>query len=111
VTTIAAGTTAAYAPRHDVWSVVRGGAMLACLACFGFPGRRRALTMLSILLCAFALGGMAACGGTGGSANTPSSSSTAAVGTTPDTYTVTFRAVDAATGTLTAQDSFTISVE
>ena len=111
VTTIAAATTAVDAPRNHVWSVVRGGAMLACLVCFGFPGRRRALTMLSIFLCAFALGGMAACGGTGGSGNTPPNSSGVAMGTTPDTYTVTFRAVDAATGTLTAQDSFTISVE
>jgi hypothetical protein len=30
--------------------------------------------------------------------------------TTPDVYTVTVRAVDAASGTLTAQNSFTIQV-
>jgi hypothetical protein len=66
--------------------------------------------MLSIVLCAFALGGMAACGGTGGSGSAPATSGDAATGTTPDQYTVTFRAVDAATGTLTAQDFFTISV-
>jgi hypothetical protein len=108
VTTTAAGaTTAADASR--IWSAVRGGAMLACLLCFGIPGRRRALTMCSILLCAFSLGGMVACGGTAGSASTPTNNATA-IGTTPDKYTVTFRAVDAATGTLTAQDSFTISV-
>jgi hypothetical protein len=111
VTTTAAGTTAAAdTARNRAWSVVRGGAMLACLFCFGIRGRRRALTMLSILLCAFALGGMVACGGTASSGSAPATSSDVATGTTPDKYTITFRAVDAATGTLTAQDYFTISV-
>jgi hypothetical protein len=50
------------------------------------------------------------CGGSGGSGSTPAATSNAATGTTPDTYTVTFRAADAKTGTLTAQESFTISV-
>jgi pro-kumamolisin-like protein/Big-like domain-containing protein/subtilase family protein len=111
VTTTAGGTTAAAnALRDHTGSAVRGGAMLACLLCFGIRGRRRALTALSILLCGFALGGMAACGGIGGSGSAPATSGIAATGTTPDTYTVTFRAVDASTGTLTAQDSFTMSV-
>ncbi|MFL6302489.1 MAG: Ig-like domain repeat protein [Candidatus Sulfotelmatobacter sp.] len=114
VTTTAAGTTAAAdASGNRGWSVlhdvVRGGSMLACLLFFGWPGRRRSLTMLSILLCGFALGGMMACGGSA-SASAPGAGSNAALGTTPDTYTVSFRAVDAATGTLSAQDSFTISV-
>jgi hypothetical protein len=110
VTTTAAGTTAAAdASGNQLWSGIRGGAMLACLLFFGWPGRRRSLTVLAIVLCGFALGGMMACGGSaGGSA--PAAGSNAAAGTTPDTYTVTFRAVDAATGTLTAQNSFTISV-
>ena len=111
VTTTAGGTTAASdASAGHLWPAARGGAMLACLLCFGIRGRRRALTMLSILVCGFALGGMVACGGTGSSASAPATSGNAATGTTPDAYTVTFRAVDAATGTLTAQDSFTISV-
>jgi hypothetical protein len=111
VTTTAVGTTAAAdASRNESWSVVRGGAMLACLLCFGIRGRRHALTMLSILLCAFALGGMVACGGTASSGSAPATNGDAATGTTPDKYTITFRAVDAATGTLTAQDFFTISV-
>ncbi len=110
VTTSAAGTTAADALGSNIWPVVRGGTVLACLLCFGIPGRRRALTLLSIVLCAFALGGVAACGGTGSSGSRPVTSGDTAPGTTPDQYTVTFRAVDAATGTLTAQDSFTISV-
>jgi hypothetical protein len=110
VTTTAAGTTAAAdASGNHIWSGVRGGAMLACLLFFGWPGRRRALTVLSILLCAFSLGGMMACGGSA-NGSAPAVNSNAATGTTPDTYTVTFRAVDAATGTLTAQNSFTISV-
>jgi hypothetical protein len=50
------------------------------------------------------------CGGSGGNGNTSTATSNAVTGTTPDTYTVTFRAVDAKTGTLTAQNSFTISV-
>jgi hypothetical protein len=83
--------------------------MLACLLFFGWPGRRRTLTVLSILLCAFSLGGMMACGGSA-NGSAPAANSNAAAGTTPDTYTVTLRAVDAATGTLTAQNSFTISV-
>ncbi len=111
VTTTAGGTTAATdASAGHLWSAARGGAMLACLLCFGIRGRRRALTMLSILVCGFALGGMVACGGTASNASAPATSGNAATGTTPDAYTVTFRAVDAATGTLTAEDSFTISV-
>jgi hypothetical protein len=53
---------------------------------------------------------MAACGGNGSSGSAPATGGDAATGTTPDQYTVTFRAVDAATGTLTAQDFFTITV-
>jgi hypothetical protein len=110
VTTTAAGTTAAAdASGNQSWSAIRGGAMLACLLLFGCPGRRRALTVLSIVLCGFALGGMMACGGSA-NGSAPAANANAASGTTPDTYTVTFRAVDAATGTLTAQDYFTISV-
>jgi hypothetical protein len=111
VATTAAGTTSsADDSAGHPWSAVRGGAMLACLLCFGIGGRRRALTTLSILVCGFALGGMVACGGTGGGRGLATTSGNAAAGTTPDTYTVTFRAVDAATGTLTTQNSFTISV-
>jgi hypothetical protein len=83
--------------------------MLACLLFFGWPGRRRTLTVLSIVLYGFALGGMMACGG-GANGGAPAANSNAAAGTTPDTYTVTFRAVDAATGTVTAQNFFTMSV-
>jgi hypothetical protein len=112
VTTTAVGTTAAAdASASHVWSAVRGGAMLACLLCFGLPGRRRALTMLSIVVCGLAMGGVVACGGAATSGGAPpASSGDAATGTTPDKYIVTVRAVDAATGRLTAQDTFTITV-
>jgi hypothetical protein len=55
-----------------------------------------------------------ACGGTGSAASTHTSSTGAgasAGGTTPDTYTVTFKAVDAATGTVSAADYLTITVQ
>jgi subtilase family serine protease len=111
VSTTAAGTTAAADASHSgIWTAVRGGAMLGCMLCFGFPRRRRTLAIFCILLCAFSLGGMVACGGTAGNGSRPAGNSDVATGTTPDTYTVTFRAVDAATGTVTAQNSFTFPV-
>jgi hypothetical protein len=115
VTTTAAGTIASADARDSgTWSAVRGGAMLACVLIFGIPARRRSLALLRVVLCAVALGGalggMMGCGGSGSSGSTSTATSNAATGTTPDTYTVTFRAADAKTGTLTAQDSFTISV-
>jgi hypothetical protein len=108
VTTTAANTTAAAGSYSGIGSAVRGGAMLACLLLFGLPGRRRSLALFRVILCGVALGGMLACGGSANGGST-SAGANAASGTTPDTYTVTLRAVDA-TGTLTAQDSFTISV-
>jgi hypothetical protein len=115
VTTTAAGTTdAAGASRSGVWSAVRGGTMLACVLLFGIPRRRRSLALLRVVLCAVALGaamgGMTGCGGSGNMGSTSTTTTNAATGTTPDKYTVTFRAVDAKTGTLTAQDYFTMSV-
>jgi hypothetical protein len=56
------------------------------------------------------MGGMTGCGGSGSMGSTSTTTSNAATGTTPDKYTVTFRAVDAKTGTLTAQDYLTMSV-
>lgn len=115
VTTTTAGTTdAADASGSGVWSAVRGGTMIACVLLFGIPGRRRSLALLRVVLCAVAmggaLGGMMGCGGSGSIGSTSTTTSNAATGTTPDNYTVTFRAVDAKTGTLTAQDSFTMKV-
>jgi hypothetical protein len=112
VTSTPAGTTAA-ASEMRIWSE-RGGAMLACVLIFGLPGRRRSFAVLRVLLCVVALGavlgGTTGCGGSAGSDKPSSSGTTLSTGTTPDTYTVTFHAADAATGTVTAQNSFTISV-
>jgi ABC-type glycerol-3-phosphate transport system substrate-binding protein len=87
---------------------------LACVLIFGLPGRRRSLAVLRVLLCVVALGavlgGTTGCGGSAGSDKPSSSGTTLSAGTTPDSYTVTFHAADAATGTVTAQNSFTISV-
>jgi ABC-type Fe3+-siderophore transport system permease subunit len=113
VTSTPAGTAAATAEIH-VWSIARGGAMLACVLIFGLPGRRRSSAILRVLLCAVALGavlgGATGCGGSTGSEKPSSTGTTLSAGTTPDQYAVTFRAVDVATGTVTAQNSFTISV-
>jgi hypothetical protein len=88
--------------------------MLACVLLFGLPGRRRSFAMLRVLLFAVALGavlgGTTGCGGSTGGGKSSSAETTLSTGTTPDQYTVTFRAVDAATATVTAQNSFTISV-
>jgi ABC-type Fe3+-siderophore transport system permease subunit len=93
---------------------VVGGAVLACALLFGLPGRRRSLTVFRVLLCCAALsamlGGVTGCGGVNANQTPATTGKNASAGTTPDRYTVTFRAVDAATGTLTAQDSFTIVV-
>jgi hypothetical protein len=113
VTSTPAGTTAS-ASGMGVWSMARGGAMLACVLIFGLPGRRRSLAMLRALLCVVALGavlgGTTGCGGSATSSKPSSTGTTLSTGTTPDSYTVTFRAVDTATSTVTAQNSFTISV-
>jgi subtilase family serine protease len=113
VTSTSAGTTAS-ASETRVWSMARGGAMLACMLIFGLPGRRRSFAVLRVLVCVVALGvvlgGTTGCGGSATASNPSNTGSTLSAGTTPDRYTVTFRAVDAATGTVTAQNSFTISV-
>jgi trimeric autotransporter adhesin len=114
VTSTPAGTTTAASEVH-IWSMARGGAMLACVLIFGLPGRRRSVAVFRVLLCLIALGtvlgGTTGCGGSSGTGGNPANGGSASTGTTPDRYTVTFRAVDAATGTITAQDSFTITVQ
>ncbi len=55
--------------------------------------------------------GMTACGGgSGSSSGGTTGGSAGGSGPTPDVYTVTFRAADAATGTVTAQDYFNFTV-
>jgi hypothetical protein len=90
------------------------GAALACVLCLGVPAaRRRWASLLALALCLVAFCSIPGCGGgsgSGSSSSTGGGSSSAAPQTTADTYTVTIHAADAATGTLTAQNSFTITV-
>lgn len=100
--------------RSAPWGL--GAIALASLLSFLVPGRqfhRRYLATLAILL--VSLGWIAACGGGGGGSSGGGSGGgggggTTIPGTTPGTYTVTFKAVDAATGTVTAQDYFNFTV-
>lgn len=112
VTTIGAGTSAALEPGN-YWSATRRALALACVIFIGFSARRRSLSMLRLMACLIVLGGMLACGGGGGagSGGAGGGGGSSAAGTTPDTYTITFHAADAATGTLTAQDYFTLQVK
>jgi hypothetical protein len=91
------------------WLATRGGLVLAYVILLGFPGRRRSFALFRIVVCVAVLGGILACGG-GSSGSTPPVGGNVSPGTTSDLYTITFRAADAATGTLTAQDYFTLSV-
>jgi trimeric autotransporter adhesin len=115
VTSTPAGVTTAASDGH-IRSMARGGAMLACVLIFGLPGRRRSIALFRALLCVIALGtllgGTTGCGaGNSTSQKSSTTANSASTGTTPDRYTVTFRAVDAATGTLTAEDYFTVTVQ
>lgn len=92
-------------------------AIAALLICWFMPMRsRRFRNSLSlVLLLCLAVGWVSACGGgssqptSGGSGTGGSGGGTS--GTTADVYTVTFRAADAATGTVTAQDYFNLTVQ
>jgi hypothetical protein len=109
VTTTAPGKSAASVSQSRSWLATRGGLVLAYVILLGFPGRRRSFALFRIVVCAAVLGGILACGG-GSSGSTPPAGGNVSPGTTSDLYTITFRAADAATGTLTAQDYFTLSV-
>jgi trimeric autotransporter adhesin len=95
-----------------------GAAMLASLLIMLVPGVRRRGRYLGVILSiVLTMGWMTACGGGGSTTSAGSGNggggggtSTTIPGTTPDTYTVTFRAADAATGTVTAADYFTFKV-
>jgi subtilase family serine protease len=81
------------------------------------PGAKRwSRIWLSVVLLAFISLCISACGGGGGGAPTgggggTGGGGTTVPGTTADTYTVTFHAADAATGTVTAQDYYTFIVQ
>ena len=100
--------SAAVPARHARLMTPFGGITLAALVfCLAPVGRLRRgyFLMLAMLLL---MGGFSACGG--GGSNGGGGGGTIP-GTTADTYTVTFHAVDAATGTVTAQDYFYMAVQ
>jgi hypothetical protein len=69
------------------WAGAGGGAVLALLAFFGIPARRRSWRSMLGMLALFAvLGSLAACGGGGGSSSGGGGGSS---GTTAGTYTFT----------------------
>jgi len=83
---------------------------LATLLLLGFAPRRfRRRYLMGLLGIALACGCMSACGGSG-SGGGGGGGGTTIPGTTADTYTVTFNAADAATGTVTAENNFTFKV-
>jgi len=92
-----------FVPLNDVTFA----ALVLCM----LPIRRIPRHRLLLVLLVF-VGALSACGGGGGGGVTAGASGGGSTvpGTTPDTYTVTFRAVDLATGTVTAQDYFNVSV-
>jgi hypothetical protein len=107
--TTAPRTTAAVPARHARRLTPIDGLALAALLLCGLPIRRirRYLPMLVVLLL---VGGFSACGGGGGGAG-GGGGGTTIPGTTADIYAITFRAADVATGTVTAQNSFNMTVQ
>ena len=91
-----------------------GGTALAVLLLFGLPAIRRARRIWAgFFLLVFVLAAASACGGSGGNSGGSGGGGGGGgdAGTTADTYTVTFHAADATTGTVTAQDYFTFTVQ
>lgn len=113
INTTAASASFLHVPRTFLWS--RGsGSVLAILLMFGIRGlRRNPSRFLGVFLLFFLLATTSACGGGGtstGGGGGGGSGGGGNPGTTADTYTVTFHASDAATGTVTAQDYFNFTV-
>jgi hypothetical protein len=90
-----------------------GEPVLAIVLLFGIPAlRQRRRALLGMLLIAVAATWVSGCnGGGGGSGGGGGGGGGGIPGTTADVYTVTFRAADAATGTVTAQDYFNFTVQ
>jgi subtilase family serine protease len=81
-----------------------GCALLACIAFFGIPARRRAWrSLLSLLLFAAAFGALIGCG------SSSSSTTTTSTGTTAGSYTVTITGTD--TNSVTKTTTFTVTVD
>ncbi len=86
--------------------------VLAVLVFFTLPKRRRKMgNWIGVFLLMVMARWTSACGGGGSPSSSPPPTGGGTPGTTQDTYTVTFRAADAATGTATAQDYFNFTVQ
>jgi trimeric autotransporter adhesin len=111
VTTTAPTSGALHYPRHsdpsrDRWCAA-SGLVLSALLLFGIPARRfRNRYLLGLFAVFLMMGSITACGGGGSTGGGGGGQS----GTSAGTYTVTLKAVDAATSTLIATDYFTFTV-
>ncbi len=106
------------ASLHRPLSAWKSATAVLALLFLGFaPARmRRFRTSLGLVfILSIALTWISACGGSSPSAGSGTGGTGgvggSGAGTTADTYTVTFRAADAATGTVTAQDYFNFTVQ
>jgi hypothetical protein len=113
INTTAATSGALRNPMGSPW-FVSGSTALATMLLLGISaGRFRRCYLLGMAIAMLAIGGAIGCGGSGsgsGSSGGGGGGGGGTPGTTPDTYTVTFRAADAATGTVTAEDYFSFTV-
>ena len=105
VTTTASSSTAALVPIL----FAGGGTTLAMVLFFGVPARRRAWrTLLGALAAVFIVSGIGC--GTAAHPSSQSGNGTATAGTTPGAYVVTVTAADAATGTIKATTTVSVTV-
>jgi subtilase family serine protease len=110
VTTSAATTGSLQKPHIGGWAEAGGGAVLALLALFGIPARRRGWrAMVGMLVVLFAIGGLAACGGGGGSSG-GGGGGTSDPGTAAGAYTFTVTATGNDSAHTTSTKTFTVTV-
>ena len=115
-TTLTINTTGATSgalnyPTNRPWWV--GGTALATLLLFGISARRfRRRYLLGVVSLCLVIGWTAGCsgGGSSGGNSGGGNGGGGTLGTTADVYTITFHAADAATGTVTAEDYITFTV-
>ncbi len=113
-----AGTSAAVRRGHSAWESA-GATLALLLLCFVPSRKRRFHAWLALILLVSITAWITACGGgsspatnsSGGGSGGNGGNGGGSPGTTPDTYIVTFRAADAATGTVTAQNYFNFIVQ
>ncbi len=109
-------TKAHLSTGSGAWEGVASSMLAFALVAWLPAARRRWSSFLASVLCAVVFSAMLACGGSGTSSNSSGAAGTGGTttvtpGTTADTYTVIFHAVDVATGTLTAEQNFTLIVD